>query len=60
MRGTLYGCGFSTNALGDGVIDIKGVCNILKESSLAGSTLGIIGDEQILTRSVNYLRACGM
>ncbi len=59
-RGTLYGCGFSTIALGDGVIDIKGVCNVLKESPIASSTLEIIGDEQILKRSVNYLRECGM
>ncbi len=59
-RGTLYGCGFSTIALGDGVIDIQGVCDVLKDRSIANSTLEIIGDEQILKRSVSYLRECGM
>lgn len=59
-RGTLYGCGFSTIALGDGVIDIKGVCEVLKDCPIASSTLEIVGDEQILKRSVNYLRQCGM
>ncbi|MCP4173007.1 MAG: sugar phosphate isomerase/epimerase [Fuerstiella sp.] len=59
-RGTLYGCGFSTIALGDGVIDIKGVCEVLKDSDIAGSTLEIIGDEDTLKRSVNYLHECGL
>jgi len=59
-RGTLYGCGFSTIALGDGVIDIKGVCDVLKDRQISSSTLEIIGDEQILKRSVSYLRECGM
>ena len=59
-RGTLYGCGFSTIALGDGVIDIQGVCDVLKDRPIASSTLEIIGDAQILKRSVSYLRKCGM
>lgn len=59
-RGTLYGCGFSTIALGDGVIDIKGVCDVLKDCDIAASTLEIIGEEEILTRSVSYLRECGL
>jgi inosose dehydratase len=59
-RGTLYGCGFSTIALGDGVIDIQGVCDVLRDQPIASSTLEIIGDEQILQRSVRYLRECGM
>jgi inosose dehydratase len=59
-RGTLFGCGFSTIALGDGVIDIKGVCDVLKNCNIASSTLEIIGEEDILKRSVKYLRECGM
>ncbi len=59
-RGTVFGCGFSTIALGDGVIDIKGVCDVLRDANIASSTLEIIGDEQILKRSVDYLHACGM
>ncbi|MCC7336698.1 MAG: sugar phosphate isomerase/epimerase [Pirellulaceae bacterium] len=59
-RGTLYGCGFSTIALGDGVIDIKGVCDVLKDCPIASSTLEIVGDEQILKRSVDYLHQCGI
>ena len=59
-RGTLYGCGFSTIALGDGVIDIKGVCEVLKDVGIASSTLEIIGSEEILKKSVKYLREQGL
>lgn len=59
-RGTMYGCGFSTIALGDGVIDIQGVCEVIKGRDIASSTLEIIGSEEILTKSVKYLRAQGL
>jgi inosose dehydratase len=59
-RGTMFGCGFSTIALGDGVIDIKGVCEVLKDTDIASSTLEIIGTEDILKKSVEYLRAQGL
>ncbi len=59
-RGTLHGCGFSTIALGDGVIDIRGVCDVLRDAPIASSTLEIIGAEDILKKSVAYLRANGM
>jgi inosose dehydratase len=59
-RGTLYGCGFSTIALGEGVIDIKGVCGVLKDANIESSTLEIIGSEEILKKSVAYLRECGL
>ena len=59
-RGTEFGCGFSTIALGEGVIDIKGVCDVLKDSDIESSTLEIIGDDDIYKRSVAYLRECGM
>ena len=59
-RGTRFGCGFSTIALGDGVIDLQGVCEVLKDADIAGSTLEIIGSEDILKKSVEYLRTQGM
>ena len=59
-RGTVYGCGFSTIALGDGVIDIKGVCEVLKGSSVQNSTLEIVGSEDILKKSAAYLKANGL
>ena len=59
-RGTMYGCGFSTIALGDGVIDIQGVCEVIKGQDVASSTLEIIGSEEILGKSVKYLRGQGL
>jgi inosose dehydratase len=59
-RGTVYGCGFSTIALGDGVIDIAGVCEVLKDTNIESSTLEIIGPKEILAKSVNYLRDHGI
>ena len=59
-RGTLYGCGFSTIALGDGVIDIAGVCDVLRDADVRSSTLEIIGSEDILKKSVSYLRSQGL
>lgn len=59
-RGTQFGCGFSTIAVGDGVIDIKGVCNVLKDAEIESSTLEIVGSAQILQKSVKYLRSCGL
>jgi inosose dehydratase len=59
-RGTAFGCGFSTIALGDGVIDIKGVCAVLKDANIASSTLEIVGSEDILKQSVAYLKENGL
>jgi len=56
----LFGCGFSTIALGDGVIDIKGVCEVLKDADIPSSTLEIIGSEDILKKSVKYLKDNGL
>ena len=58
--GTEYGCGFSTIALGDGVIDIKGVCDVIRDADIPSSTLEIVGSEDILKKSVTYLKSCGM
>ena len=59
-RGTVFGCGFSTIALGDGVIDIKDVCEVLKDADIPSSTLEIIGSEDILKKSVKYLKNNGL
>ncbi|KPK46192.1 MAG: xylose isomerase [Planctomycetes bacterium SM23_25] len=59
-RGTLFGCGFSTIALGDGVIDLKGVCEVLKDAPAASSTLEIIGSEEILKKSAAFLKSQGL
>ena len=59
-RGTIFGCGFSTIALGDGVIDIKGVCEVLKDANIESSTLEIVGSEEVLKKSAEYLRQCGL
>lgn len=59
-RGTMYGCGFSKIALGDGVVDIAGVCAVLKDANVRSSTLEIIGSEDILRKSVAYLRSQGL
>jgi inosose dehydratase len=59
-RGTQYGCGFSTIAIGDGVIDIKGICEVLKDAQIETSTLEIIGSAETLLKSTKYLKDCGM
>jgi inosose dehydratase len=59
-RGTLDGCGFSTIALGDGVIDISGVCEVLRDAGIASSTLEIVGTEEILGKSAQYLQEHGV
>jgi inosose dehydratase len=59
-RGKQYGAGFSTIAMGDGIIDIRGVCDVLKDQDIENSTLEIIGDEEMLNKSVKYLRSCGI
>ncbi len=59
-RGTQFGCGFSDIALGDGVIDIKGVCEVMKDADVESCTLEIIGSDDILLRSAEYLKSCGL
>jgi inosose dehydratase len=59
-RGKVFGTGFSTIALGDGLVDIKGVCDVLKDAGIETSTLEIIAPKETLLKSVAYLRACGM
>ena len=59
-RGKQFGCGFSTIALGDGVIDLRGVCAALKGANIETSTLEIVGTEDVLKRSVNFLKSLGV
>lgn len=60
LRGKQYGCGFADIALGDGVIDIKGVCDVLRDKDIPHSTLEIVGNDDILLRSVQFLKANGI
>jgi inosose dehydratase len=58
-RGKMFGCGFSPIALGDGVIDIAGVYEIVKDvPGLDYSTLEIGGDDNV-KKSYAYLKALG-
>ncbi len=59
-RGKVFGTGFSNIAVGDGVVDIKGVCSVLKDAGIESSTLEIIAPKETLLKSVAYLRACGV
>jgi inosose dehydratase len=54
-RGKMTGCGFSTIALGEGVIDIAGVYSELRDAGIAHSTLEIAGADN-LKKSAVYLR----
>ncbi len=59
LRGTMYGCGFGPIALGEGVIDIAGVYEVLKDApNLEYSTLEVGGDENML-KSYAYLKTLG-
>ncbi len=59
FRGIKYGAGFSNIAIGDGLIDIKGVCEILKDKDIEYSTLEIVGDKEIFEKSINFLASFG-
>jgi inosose dehydratase len=58
-RGTMYGCGFGPIALGEGVVDIKGVYEVLKDApGVQYSTLEV-GGEDNLKKSYAYLKSLG-
>ena len=59
-RGQQFGCGFSTIALGDGVIDLRGVCAVLEGADIETSTLEIVGTEDVLKKSVSFLKSVGV
>lgn len=49
-RGTTFGCGMATIALGDGVIDIQGIVKALKAEGFDGpTTLEIAGRDAVIT-----------
>ncbi len=59
QRGKMWGCGMGVVALGDGVIDVAGVFEVLKDSPLIEhTTLEVAGDEAML-KSYEYLKALG-
>ncbi len=58
-RGTMWGCGMSPIALGQGVIDVAGVFEVLKDAPhLEYSTLEVGGDDNLM-QSYEYLKALG-
>lgn len=58
-RGKLFGCGFAPIAVGEGVIDIAGVYNLLKDvPGLEYSTLEVGGDDNT-RKSYAYLKSLG-
>lgn len=58
-RGQVFGCGMSTTALGDGVIDIKGAFQALVDTGFDGhTTLEIAGDDAVLA-SARFLESLG-
>jgi len=58
-RGTQFGCGMSSTALGDGVIDIEAIYKALVKIGFNGySTLEIAGEEAVL-KSFAFLKKLG-
>jgi inosose dehydratase len=59
-RGKQFGAGFSNIAMGDGIIDIKGVCEVLKNENIESTTLEIVGEHEVFMKSVRFLKECGI
>ncbi|MGI9586412.1 MAG: sugar phosphate isomerase/epimerase family protein [Acidimicrobiia bacterium] len=59
LRGTMYGCGFGPIPLGEGVIDVKGVYEVLKDGEAEYTTLEVGGDENVLA-SMKFLESLGI
>ncbi|UCC50369.1 MAG: sugar phosphate isomerase/epimerase [Anaerolineaceae bacterium] len=58
-RGTMWGCGMGPIALGDGVVDVAGVFEVLKDAPhVEYSTLEVGGDDNLI-RSYAYLQSLG-
>ena len=55
-RGTMYGCGMATIALGEGVIGIRKIVDELREIGFDGPTTLEIAGEENLKRSAERLR----
>jgi inosose dehydratase len=59
MRGKVFGTGRAPMAIGDGIIDIESVFNILKDSKLIKHSTLEVGGEENLKRSYAYLKSLG-
>jgi len=57
-RGTMYGCGMALIPLGEGVVDVTGVYDVLKDSNAEYSTLEIAGEEAV-AKSYEFLKQLG-
>jgi inosose dehydratase len=59
LRGTIFGCGSADMPLGEGLIDVAKIYDILKDAPLLKhSTLEVKGEEN-LRKSYEYLKALG-
>ncbi len=59
QRGKMWGCGMGLVPLGQGVIDIAGVFEVLKDApNLEYTTLEVAGDDNLL-QSYEYLKSLG-
>jgi inosose dehydratase len=58
-RGTMYGCGMAVIPLGDGVIDIPGIVNALKEAGFDGATTLEVAGPDNVKLSVERLKEWG-
>ncbi len=56
VRGNQFGCGFSSIALGEGVIDLEGVYEVIHDAPIPHCTLEITG-EQNLKKSDEFLNS---
>jgi inosose dehydratase len=56
-RGTLFGCGMATIALGDGVIDLSAIVSALLNAGFDGATTLEVAGRENVCRSVERLRA---
>jgi inosose dehydratase len=59
QRGEMWGCGMGPIALGDGVVDVAGVFEVLKDSPLIEHTTLEVGGDENLLKSYAYLKALG-
>jgi inosose dehydratase len=59
QRGKMWGCGMGLVALGDGVIDVAGVYEVLQDAPhVEHTTLEVAGDENV-HKSYEFLKALG-
>ncbi|MGP4038780.1 sugar phosphate isomerase/epimerase family protein [Gracilibacillus sp. D59] len=59
QRGTIFGCGMSSIALGTGVVDIAGVYNQLVNDGYNGHTTLEVGGDDAVLQSYEYLKSLG-